>query len=131
MVHPKRAVASRRGMPMLDIKCQSLQPDADWGCSAILLDGDTVEGDGGSTARTPQGSLCGDNTSLIESRIGELTSRFWVKARTLARKRRRVIAKEDELSARTSPSRRDVERTFLIPSSSVFISQLEEAIFIR
>jgi len=27
VVHPKRAVASRRGMPMLDIKCQSLQPD--------------------------------------------------------------------------------------------------------
>lgn len=69
-----RAVASHRGMPILDIKCQSLQPDAGWGCSATLLDGDTEEG--GSTARTPQGSLCGDNTSLIESCIGELTLRF-------------------------------------------------------
>lgn len=74
------------GMPMLDIKCQSLQPDAGWGCSVILHDEDT--NGGSSAARTPQGSFCGDNTSLIESRIGELTSRFWVKAGTLARKKR-------------------------------------------
>lgn len=72
MVHPERAVASRRGVPMLDIKCQSLQPDAGWGCSAILHNGDTKEGDVGDfTVRTPQGSLCDDNTSLIE-----LMSRF-------------------------------------------------------
>lgn len=73
-------MAQHHGMPMLDIKCQSLQPDVGRGSSATLFDG--VRWGRGSTAGTPQGSLCGDNTSLIEFCVEKLASHFWVKAKT-------------------------------------------------
>lgn len=85
----------------------------------------------GSSARTPQGSLCGDNTSLIESRIEELTSCFWVKAGTrLARKKRRRREGERIIVAGISPSYRGIEN---VRDSEVLvsISQLEQATFIR
>lgn len=111
MVHPGRAVASCRGMPMLDIKCQSLQPDAGWGCSATHHGRRKGGPAGGVPLRGhPREGFCGDNTSLIESRAEELTSCFWVKAGTLAPEEG-ASSRRGTNYRRISPPCRGVERT--------------------
>lgn len=89
-------MASHHGMPMLDIKCQSPQSDAGWGSSATVPARRGYDR-GLHCDNTPGESLCGDNTSLIEFRVGELTLHIWVKAKMLlARKRKRRREKEDD-----------------------------------
>lgn len=55
---PSRLVVAHHGMPMLDIKCQSLCPDA----ARVVTNPVGVR----PGLRPPHGALCGDNTLLIE-----------------------------------------------------------------
>jgi hypothetical protein len=61
---------------MLDIKCQSLQPDAPVGATSHPRGGVTTPRE----REGPGGVFAGINMSLIEFRVGELAAHFWVKA---------------------------------------------------